>query len=55
MNPFFTILTIATKAVAAGLDVYARKFPKDTATINRARYCVACLEATTAGKPLPRL
>lgn len=55
MNPFFIILTIAMRAVAAGLDAYARRFPKDTATINRARYCVAALEATAAGKPLPKL
>ncbi len=55
MNPFFIILTIAARAVAAGLDVYARKFPADTATINRAKYSVACLDATIAGKPLPKL
>jgi hypothetical protein len=55
MNPFFVILTVAMKAIEAGLAVYARKSPADAATANRARYCVECLKATVEKRPLPKL
>lgn len=53
MLPFFIILTVAMRAIAAGLDVYRRKFASDTATINRAQFVVECLRATIDRKPLP--
>lgn len=54
-DPFFRILQIAAGAIRAGLDFYAKRNPADTATANRTRYVLDCLDAVVNRRPLPVL
>lgn len=52
---FLRILTIATNAIRYGLDYYQRQKGADQKLVADVAYCVACLDAAIARKPMPKI
>ncbi len=53
--PFFRIVRVCACTIRASLDYYSKLNPKDTATLNRTRFVLDCLDAVAEKRPLPVL